>query len=277
MFQIVFFSLIHEGSTWPLQWMRVLWKEMILNCQTKNGNQKWCVSSVSPDWLIMTCHTNLGNIVITASCHLNHGAYFRTLGLRVSRSKGQQGMKKIYWPNFTLALIHLRILRLVRAWAMLRENSTTRWSVLDGSISSRLFTTGSIHLKLKANKISMAEGVHSISSKTCLWVDFLRLIVFVLHTQVHWDKYAPTPTPHPPLLDSLRMSYHAFSIYLFLFKWNLHKCHKHSISESMRESKCTDRSISSCILFTVSVYRRVALSFTVLINSPWNRTHPFSM
>lgn len=104
---------------------------------------------------------------ITTACPVNCG-----LGLQANYCTGLQDGEKLYLPNLTLALIHLRILRLVRVRAMLRENSTTRSSMLDGSISSRLCTTGSMHLKGTAGKTSMLQHARIISIKACVWVDF---------------------------------------------------------------------------------------------------------
>lgn len=64
-------------------------------------------------------------------------------------------------------------------------------------------------------------------------------------------------------------------LFLFSKSFTLLECNEESIKENVCESKGTDRSISSCILFTVSVYRRVALSFTELIKSPCNGTKSF--
>ena len=53
------------------QWVRVQWKEVILNCWIKGQSKEWHVLSVHADWLIMVCHSNLCFVYTHVHCSLS--------------------------------------------------------------------------------------------------------------------------------------------------------------------------------------------------------------
>ena len=64
------FSLTHAPSTWPLQWVRVCQKKMILTVRKNWQLKELCVLSVHADWLIMACHSDVGSTLHCPTWHV---------------------------------------------------------------------------------------------------------------------------------------------------------------------------------------------------------------